>query len=103
MSSTSDPTSRADPSDRLARLDSARAPEGHFDEARDAAGQLREVWRAFAATAGDLTPQALGAASKRIARQLHEHGVTYNVYESNDAAVRPWALDVLPMMITAAE
>lgn len=81
----------------------APAPAGHFDELRSATGTLRDPWLRFAASAGDISPHALAHASSRIARQMHEHGVTYNVYESTEGPVHAWALDVLPFLLTATE
>ena len=42
-------------------------------------------------------------AQARVARQIHENGVTYNVYAAADGPARPWALDVLPLLVPAAE
>ena len=41
-----------------------------------APGVLRPHWAAFAERAGDISPADLTHAQKRIARQLHENGVT---------------------------
>ncbi|MES1255756.1 MAG: circularly permuted type 2 ATP-grasp protein [Acidobacteriota bacterium] len=78
-------------------------PAGHFDELRAADGSLREPWRQFTAHAGDLTPAALDRAQARIARQIHENGITYNVYAAADGPSRPWTLDVLPLIVEAEE
>ena len=75
-------------------------PEGHFDEVRTGDGALREPWAEFAeCTELDYLPQA----QKRIARQIDENGVTYNVYATSDGSQRPWSLDVLPLIVTAQE
>src|SRR5262249_50036990 len=42
-------------------------------------------------------------AQKRVARQIDENGVTYNVYAMADGPTRPWSLDVLPLLIAGSE
>jgi uncharacterized circularly permuted ATP-grasp superfamily protein/uncharacterized alpha-E superfamily protein len=79
-------------------------PEGHFDELLSASGRPRAHWDAFVEHAGDLSAAQLSRAQARVARQIHENGVTYNVYAAaDDAPARPWALDVLPHLVPAAE
>jgi uncharacterized circularly permuted ATP-grasp superfamily protein/uncharacterized alpha-E superfamily protein len=76
---------------------------GHFDEWRDADGGLRPHWQRFADHAGDLDRDSLARTERRIARQIAENGVTYTVYGSDAGRGRPWMLDALPMLVTAAE
>jgi uncharacterized circularly permuted ATP-grasp superfamily protein/uncharacterized alpha-E superfamily protein len=78
------------------------APPGHFDEVRSSAGPLREPWAAFA-DATEWHADVLAQAQKRVARQIDENGVTYNDYATADGVQRPWSLDVLPLIVTAAE
>ena len=77
-------------------------PDGHFDEVRTADGVLRQPWAEFAALMA-LHAEDLSAAQKRVARQIDENGVTYNVYATADGWQRPWSLDVLPLMVNAQE
>ncbi len=79
-----------------------RVPAGHYDELRDADGSLRPHWRAFFAHAGSLEAAELTNAARHVARQLHENGVTYNVY-AEGGPPRAWALDVFPHIVPAAE
>src|SRR5262249_47439760 len=53
--------------------------------------------------AGDLSAEQLSRTEARIARQIHENGVTYNVHAAAGGTARPWALDALPLIIPAAE
>ena len=70
----------------------------------DGAGALRPHWRTLRRhTPARSSADALDAAQARVARQLHENGVTYNVYADADGPARPWALDVLPLVVPAAE
>jgi uncharacterized circularly permuted ATP-grasp superfamily protein/uncharacterized alpha-E superfamily protein len=91
------------PGDRIDLAAAAPAAAGHFDELRDATGQIRPPWQAFAARAGDLSALGLEHAARRIARQVDENGITYTVYDAGDSGRRPWALDALPLLIPAAE
>ena len=77
-------------------------PAGHFDELLSADGTPRAWWRALAAHA-DLSPAHLRSAQTRIARQIHDNGVTYNVYAAEDGPTHPWALDVVPFLMPGAE
>src|SRR5262245_2943862 len=78
------------------------APSGHFDELLEA-GAVRAHWRRFARHAGATSAQELGDVERQLARQLREDGATYTVYAAGDGAARPWALDMLPSILTAAE
>jgi uncharacterized circularly permuted ATP-grasp superfamily protein/uncharacterized alpha-E superfamily protein len=77
-------------------------PDGHFDEVRTDDGALRQPWAEFAAAA-ELGTESLSQAEKRVARQIAENGVTYNVYATADGLERPWSLDVLPLIVEARE
>jgi uncharacterized circularly permuted ATP-grasp superfamily protein/uncharacterized alpha-E superfamily protein len=89
----------------------AQAAPGHFDELRGrvrAAGAadapaLAPHWQAFL---DELGPQGLASLDARLAhlqRQIRDNGVSYNVYADADGPQRPWALDLLPMIIPPAD
>ena len=61
-------------------LASYESRAGHFDELRDERRALRPAWQSFARHASGLTASRLSGRQTRIARQIHENGVTYNVY-----------------------
>lgn len=90
---------RPSPDSTNALFSEYRVPSGHVDEVRDASGALRPQWQAFTRAAGDLTTASLAQAARRIAHQLHENGVTYNVYATANGMDRPWALDPLPLIV----
>ena len=74
-----------------------------FDEMCSALGTARPHWQ-YALRAFD----ALGAAelSRRrdeVQQVLRENGVTYNVYTDPQGRTRPWALDVIPALLTSQE
>ncbi|WP_342130594.1 circularly permuted type 2 ATP-grasp protein [Hydrogenophaga sp. OTU3427] len=87
------------PAGLAAALASAAEP-GHLDELRDTGGGLRPHWAAFFEHLGF---EGLGDLNRRqhnLARQIRDNGVTYNVYADEHGAQRPWALDLLPMVVT---
>lgn len=79
-----------------------RSPEGHYDELRDATGALRPHWTTFAEHGAATGPDELSQEQRRIARQLQENGVTYNVH-ADGGTPRVWSLDVLPYIIPEHE
>lgn len=78
-------------------------PKGHFDELLDDGRVLRPAWDLFARHAGSLTAEALDRVQARVDRQIHENGVTFNVYAAADGLARPWTLDVIPFLVSAPE
>ena len=83
-------------------LDNYAVPAGHFDELLEASGEPRGWWASLAAHA-DLSAAHLTSAQSRVARQMHESGVTYNIYTAADGPNRPWTRDVLPFVVQAGE
>ena len=67
------------------------------------AGRPRPWWNAFAGHAGDLTASTLTTAQARIAKQIHESSITHTVFAAAEGRSRPWSLDVLPFVLSAAE
>jgi len=84
-------------------LTAANGIDGHFDELLDETGALRPHWQAFVRHAGDLGARHLSRQQARVERQIHENGVTYNVYAASEGPARPWAVDVLPAIVPAAD
>ena len=90
------------------RAHAQAAPEGHWDELRNrlsAAAQEGHppglLWSDFIERLG---PEGLTGLNQRMAslrRQVHDNGITYNVYAQTDQPQRPWALDLFPLMIGA--
>ncbi len=74
-----------------------------FDEMCSAPGTVRPHWQ-YALRAFD----ALGAVEldrrrNEVQQVLRENGVTYNVYTDPQGRTRPWALDVIPALLTSQE
>jgi uncharacterized circularly permuted ATP-grasp superfamily protein/uncharacterized alpha-E superfamily protein len=76
--------------------------DGHWDELRDASGVLREPWRRFFALLGEDGIARLADHRASIAQQIRDNDISYNVYADNGKS-RPWALDLLPFLISEAE
>lgn len=75
-----------------------------YDELLDASGMVRPHWRGlidYMAEKGGRDAARRGIELTR--RLIIENGVTYNVYADPQGADRPWALDPLPLMLSAAE
>ena len=85
-------------------IDSSRA--AHFDELLERpsrARRPRRTGRRSRGTPATLAGATLTRAQARVARQIHENGVTYNVLRGRDGPARPWTLDVLPLILPADE
>jgi len=86
-----------------ARLASYVSDSHRYDELLDGSGDVRPHWRPLIdALAGD--GAELARRGMEMARRLIvENGVTYNVYADPQGRDRPWVLDPLPILLTAAE
>ena len=80
-----------------------KASDDHFDEIRDTQGQLRPIWEKFLSILGTDPIKHLADYVQTISRILSQNGVTYNVYDANQAKSRPWSLNPLPLLIEAPE
>ncbi|HTR10189.1 MAG TPA: circularly permuted type 2 ATP-grasp protein [Paraburkholderia sp.] len=74
----------------------------HWDEMSMPDGTLREPWRQFFGLLGKPGAAAFDSAAASVARQVRENDITYNVY-ADRGGPRPWALDVLPLIIDEHE
>ncbi len=83
------------------------AEAGVWDELRTAGAVLRPPWQAFArhlqAPAGVAVATDLDRRVAQVAQQIRLDGVTHNVFSDEGVASRPWALELLPLMIQPAE
>lgn len=99
--------SQPDPMSWL-RAHAQAAPEGHWDELRNrlsAAAQTAQppglLWSDFVARIGPEGLAGLNARMANLRRQVHDNGITYNIYAQTEQPQRPWALDLFPLMIGA--
>ena len=74
-----------------------------YDELLDGRGGVRPHWRplidALTGEGAELARRGVELARRLIV----ENGVTYNVYADPQGRDRPWVLDPLPVLLTAAE
>jgi uncharacterized circularly permuted ATP-grasp superfamily protein/uncharacterized alpha-E superfamily protein len=84
-------------------LASYAPPTGSFDELLDATGSVRPTWRPILDAFAQMTPaerQELGESAERM---LRENGVTFVASDETGPHVRPWHLDMLPLLIAPEE
>ena len=74
-----------------------------FDELRDCDGAIRPHWRAFAKTLSGLSPEEFARRRAMAGAMVRDNGVTYNVYDETAGQTRPWQLDIVPFIVSAAD
>ena len=85
------------------------AEPGVWDELRlPGSDSLRPVWQDFAAALPvpddvDDVGADLDRRVQQVAQQLRRDGVTHNVFGPQGVAARPWSLELLPLLIEAAD
>lgn len=80
-----------------------RCPPGVFDEYFRASGELRPHAQRFVDELRELPLAELSRRRELATRQIYENSVTYNAPDESERSNRPWKLDVLPLLIEAAE
>ena len=68
-----------------------------------APGSPRPHWLPLLERLSGLGPEEWATRRDTVGRLLRERGVTYNVYTDAHGRDRPWELDLLPVIIPAAE
>jgi uncharacterized circularly permuted ATP-grasp superfamily protein/uncharacterized alpha-E superfamily protein len=74
-----------------------------FDELRGEDGLIRPHWRAFARTLSGLSPEEFARRRASAGAMVRDNGVTYNVYDETAGQTRPWQLDIVPFILSAAD
>ena len=74
-----------------------------YDEMFGPDGLVREHWQVLLKRLADEAPDAMRQRVEAVERQVHENGVTYNIYADPKGMQRPWDLDVLPFLLPAEE
>ncbi len=78
-------------------------PESRFDEMLASAGVPRPHWDAFLRALAAREGPEIGDTLSLMEREIRENGITYNVYADPKGADRPWEVDPLPLLLSAAE
>jgi uncharacterized circularly permuted ATP-grasp superfamily protein/uncharacterized alpha-E superfamily protein len=84
-------------------LESYPPASGNYDELLDASGQTRAHWRTVLDRLSAEAPETMRQRVESVQRQVRENGVTYNVYDDSKGALRPWDLNVLPIVLPHEE
>lgn len=84
------------------------ADTGHFDELRGSVApapphRLASQWQTFLAELGPQGLKDLDQRQAHLQRLIRDNGVSYNVYADANGPQRPWALDLLPMVLSTAD
>jgi uncharacterized circularly permuted ATP-grasp superfamily protein/uncharacterized alpha-E superfamily protein len=86
-----------------ARLESYSSDTRRYDELLDGSGGVRAHWRPLIDALAADGAEAVRRGADLARRLIVENGVTYNVYADPQGRDRPWVLDPLPILLTAAE
>ena len=79
------------------------ALEGRYDELLATPGAPRPHWDAFLRSLADREGPQVNDTLSLMEREIRENGITYNVYADPQGADRPWAVDPLPLLLSAGE
>ena len=74
-----------------------------YNEAFLSPARPRDHWRSLVAALDTLGPATLKERQDRIRRMRHEDGATYNPFDAPDGRGTPWALETIPLPLTAKE
>jgi uncharacterized circularly permuted ATP-grasp superfamily protein/uncharacterized alpha-E superfamily protein len=86
-----------------ARLNTYLSDTHRYDELLDGGGGVRAHWRPLIDALASGGADAVRRGVELARRLIVENGVTYNVYADPQGRDRPWVLDPLPVLLTAAE
>jgi len=86
-----------------ARLKNYLSDSSRYDELLDPSGAVRAHWRPLVDRLASEGAESLSRGVDLARRLIVENGVTYNVYADAQGRDRPWVLDPLPLVLTAAE
>jgi uncharacterized circularly permuted ATP-grasp superfamily protein/uncharacterized alpha-E superfamily protein len=101
MSTQNDP---ADPTVTLESLLATYSPDAaSFDELLGPEGSLRPAWRPIIESFARLSKPERKELGETAERLLRENGVTFVAAGEDGSSVRPWQLDLVPMLITPEE
>jgi uncharacterized circularly permuted ATP-grasp superfamily protein/uncharacterized alpha-E superfamily protein len=81
----------------------SRQQIGGYDELLDGQGQPRAHWQPLLAQLGDMPPAERTTSARLTERRVRETGIAYDVFADPTKATPGWQLDLMPVMISAAE
>jgi uncharacterized circularly permuted ATP-grasp superfamily protein/uncharacterized alpha-E superfamily protein len=74
-----------------------------YDEMLEPDGALRGHWRMFVSMLDDLGRDEVVRRWEQARRLIRENGITHNVYGDPNGLDRPWSLDLVPLLMPAAQ
>src|SRR5882757_6097396 len=86
-----------------ARVETYLSDSRRYDELLDRSGGVRAHWRPLIDRLASDGAEGVRRGVDLARRLIVENGVTYNVYADPQGRDRPWVLDPLPLLLTAAE
>jgi uncharacterized circularly permuted ATP-grasp superfamily protein/uncharacterized alpha-E superfamily protein len=84
-------------------FDRAICPANAYCESFSSPGVPRPHWQGIIAAVNGTPTQILKQRQERVKRMRHEDGATYNPFDNADGKGTPWALEMIPLPITAGE
>ncbi|HEY3658610.1 MAG TPA: circularly permuted type 2 ATP-grasp protein [Steroidobacteraceae bacterium] len=85
------------------RLETYLSDSRRYDELLDGSGAVRPHWQPLIDRLASVGADGVRRGVDLARRLIVENGVTYNVYADSQGRDRPWVLDPLPLLLTAAE
>ena len=79
------------------------ARSGRYDELLAGPQLPRAHWDAFLQALADRGARGLSDTLALTEREVHENGITYNVYADPKGMDRPWQVDPLPLLLSGDE
>ena len=74
-----------------------------YDELLEPGGALREHWQPLLDQLAKLSDSERGLRSARLAHRVRETGIAYDIFADPNTSAQRWALDLLPVVISASE
>ncbi len=74
-----------------------------FDELLEAGGGVRSHWQPLLEALAGLSDSDRELRAGRLARRVRETGIAYDIFADPNTSAQRWALDLLPIVISAAE
>jgi uncharacterized circularly permuted ATP-grasp superfamily protein/uncharacterized alpha-E superfamily protein len=78
-------------------------PPDAYCEAFSSTATPRPHWQPIIAALAGMGHRVLGNRQDRVRRMRHEDGATFNPFDDPTGRATPWALDVMPLLVTTAE
>lgn len=78
-------------------------PAESYCEAFDGSGRPRAHWQPLVAAFDARGAEDLARSQERVRRMRHEDGATYNLFDDPSGRGIPWALEMIPLPLTAGE